>query len=1037
LVVLLGAITAGATPAAAAGLAVSPASLAFGNVVFGVTGATSVAKSIKITNPLTAQPVTGLSIQVTGADASEFTISNNPCGATLATGTSCTVMLTFTPAALGTRSASLAVSDDANSNAGASALSGVGVAGKLTITPLKLSFGNMVVGATSAAKMTTLKNPNTVALRIDTVAPSGEFSITSDGCSGNNLAPSATCAIKAVFSPTQTGVLTGSLSITDDAAGSPQSVALTGTGILANPTFSPLSLAFGRVHVGSVSATKSVTITNPNILPLDITSINAAAPFDVVTNTCGPSIPAGGNCQVSETFNPTTDSNPAGTAEYGKLTIADDGKTALQSVPLSGVAFGSVPTATATATATPTDTATATATGTATPTATHTATATPTTTPTDTATATSTATNTATATASATATATATATPTATPTVSVSGTAIQNEMFNADITAVSVNPDGTDGSMLGFSVTFYASGSFSISIPPSDAPVRLRVSGGHFVSEQNGVTIILPSPLSVLLPSVQHNLSGLSINPLTTFVDSLAQGNISRGQTLTTALSNATATIEQDYGISTDPSTLIPLYTPAAAGTDAGRLGLILGAIVNEDQLACPTPLFSGGQLVTALSSDISDGVFDGTKSGTAISYCGGSLAAIAGTAQFSDALSGLQGLALATRAFTFGGTSNALTLNGATAGEVVAEAATIETALAAASPPSVNTFAATTPSMNTARYVATATLLPNGKVLIAGGQNNFASISSTELYDTVTNTFAASTPSMNTARSLATATLLPYGEVLIAGGIGSGSTLNSTERYSGNTFAASMPLMNSARSGAIATLLPNGKVLIAGGTSDGSTGLSSTELYDLATNTFAPAAATPVMNAGRSWATATLLPNGKVLIAGGAANPSQFGALNTMELYDPVTNTFAASTPFMNHARYLATATLLPNGKVLIAGGTQDGNYGLSSTELYDPGTNTFVASTPVMNQARFVATAALLTNGKVLIAGGVSFDVGVLNSTELYDPVANTFAATTPAMNMARYSPTETLLPNGKVLIAGGFNLAAFLNSTELYTP
>ena len=193
-------------------------------------------------------------------------------------------MLTFSPTALGARNASLAVSDTANGNAGSSALSGVGIAGRLTITPLTSIFGNVIVGAASAAKTTTVKNPNTVTLHIDTVAPSGEFAITSDGCSGNDLAPAATCAIKAVFSPTQTGALSGNLSITDDAAGSPQSVTLTGTGILANPTFSPLSLAFGRVHVGSVSATKSVTITNPNILPLDITSIGAAAPFDVVAN---------------------------------------------------------------------------------------------------------------------------------------------------------------------------------------------------------------------------------------------------------------------------------------------------------------------------------------------------------------------------------------------------------------------------------------------------------------------------------------------------------------------------------------------------------------------------------------------------------------------------------------------------------------------------------------------------------------------------------------------------------------------------------
>jgi len=267
---------------------------------------------------------------------------------------------------------------------------------------------------------------------------------------------------------------------------------------------------------------------------------------------------------------------------------------------------------------------------------------------------------------------------------SVSGAAIQNGMNGAAIAAVSVNPDGSDGSALG-ATTADGSGSFSMVIAPPSGPLRFRASGGSYVSEQGGATIGSPSPISALLASLQNNLSGLSINPLTTFVDSLAQGNISRGQNLATALTNSTSSIENDYGISTDPATLTPLYTPAAVGTDAGRLGLILGAIVNEDELACPS---TPGGLVTALSSDISDGIFDGTNSTTPVSFCGGNLAAIAGTAQFSDALSGLQDLALATSGFTFGGINNALTLNGVTAADVAPEAATIETALLTTAPP-------------------------------------------------------------------------------------------------------------------------------------------------------------------------------------------------------------------------------------------------------------------------------------------------------------------------------------------------------------
>jgi len=1055
---MLGTVAAGATPAAA-GLIVSPASVAFGNVVFGVTGATSVARSIKITNPATGQPVTGLSIQMSGADPGEFSISNNGCGATLAKNTNCTVKLTFTPAALGTRAASLAVSDDANPSAGSVALSGVGVAGKLTITPLTWNFGSVVAGATSVTKITTVKNSNTVALHIDTVAPSGDFAIKSDTCSGNDLAAAASCTIGAVFSPTQTGTRNGTLTIADDASGSPQSVGLTGIGTLANPTFSPVSLAFGRVQVGLVSASKSVTITNSNILALDVVAIGATAPFAVGANSCGSSIAAGGNCQVSLTFNPTSDSNPAGTVQTGKLTITDDGKMASQSVTLSGTAFGAVPTATATATATATvtstptatatDTATATATATDTATATSTSTTTATATATDTVTATATSTSTATATATPTAsdTATATASTTATPTATATaaqyflvGAAVQNGMNGATITAASVNSDGSNGSTLATTIAD-GSGNFSVSINVlPNSPVRLRASGGSYISEENGASITAPSALSLLLPSVGAGIVNLRITPLTTFVDSLAQGNISRGEDLATAATNSTATIEQYFGISTDPSFLRPLYTSAAIGTDAGRLGLILGALVNEDQLFCKSPNLPGG-LVAALASDISDGVFDGMNSGASIIYCGDNiLPAIAGTAQFGDALSGIQGLALGTAGFTFGGSINSLTLNSVTAAQVAAEAVGIESAVVAAAPSSIDTFASATPLMNTARNFATATLLPkpnilNGQVLIAGGEDNFNAIASTELYNTLSNTFASSAPSMNVARSGATATLLPNGKVLIAGGESSfQAALASVELYdpATNTFAASTPSMNSARALATATLLPNGKVLIAGGSF-----LNSTELYDPVANTFAPAASTPVMNGARAFATATLLPNGKVLIAGGAVNTSASGALATTELYDPVSNTFAASPPVMNASRYIATATLLPNGQVLIAGGTRDGSTGLTSTELYDPVANTFASSTPTMNATRAGATANLLPNGKVLIAGGVSFDVGYRSSTELYDPVANTFAATAPNMKLARYSATATLLLNGKVLIAGGFGIADSLSSSELYTP
>ncbi|MGD0076790.1 MAG: kelch repeat-containing protein, partial [Candidatus Binataceae bacterium] len=277
----------------------------------------------------------------------------------------------------------------------------------------------------------------------------------------------------------------------------------------------------------------------------------------------------------------------------------------------------------------------------------------------------------------------------------------------------------------------------------------------------------------------------------------------------------------------------------------------------------------------------------------------------------------------------------------------------------------------------------------------------------------------------------LMTATLLPSGQVLITGGFlsvnnpdGSGydMLLASTELYdpTSNSFAAPAytATMNFARFADTATLLPTGKVLIAGGVGI-VTFMTSTELYDPTSNTFAAPADTATMNAARYDATATLLPSGEVLIAGGCCGGSGDIRLASTELYDPVTNSFAAAAnaAAMNVSRENATATLLLSGQVLIAGGLGDNSVVLASTELYDPTTNTFApaADTATMNEARYLATATLLPSGEVLITGGLGGDGSVLASTELYDPLTNSFAAPadTATMNVARRSALTVLLP------------------------
>ena len=231
---------------------------------------------------------------------------------------------------------------------------------------------------------------------------------------------------------------------------------------------------------------------------------------------------------------------------------------------------------------------------------------------------------------------------------------------------------------------------------------------------------------------------------------------------------------------------------------------------------------------------------------------------------------------------------------------------------------------------------------------------------------------------------------------------------------------------LGAQRSRHTATLLPNGRILVAGGLS-GTVALASAELLDPTTETWV---ATVGLIAARYHHTATLLPNGKVLVAGGHAS----SPLASAELYDPVIGTWTA-TGNLTNARELHTATLLTNGKVLVTGGNQNGKP-VASAELYDPATGTWTV-TGNLGTARALHTATLLPNGKVLVAGGFDATLGAsgyLTSAELYDPTTGMWSAT-HGLTTARFGHTATLLRNGEVLVTGGLGSGGDLASAELY--
>ncbi len=364
------------------------------------------------------------------------------------------------------------------------------------------------------------------------------------------------------------------------------------------------------------------------------------------------------------------------------------------------------------------------------------------------------------------------------------------------------------------------------------------------------------------------------------------------------------------------------------------------------------------------------------------------------------------------------------------------ASAGVLASPAAAASPNSWRPAAA----MPTAHFASGNAALSGDRVLFAGGEDGQSDeLKSASIYNAASNTWTAAAD-MGIARIAPGAVALPSGKVLVVGGANLATlnnALDSGEVYDPGTGPGTdswTPTVNNMSTGRgqgpIAVLLANHKVLIAGGTDQNTQPLATADLYDPATNTFAP---TGSMGSARWLASATLLSNGKVLVAGGVT--AGITASQTADVYDPQTGTWTPVANATSAPRVYAGAALLPNGKVLIAGGQPFGGLSTAATDIYDPATNRFTPG-PAMGFPRSGFGLVSLPGGQPLVIGGFYGNLSIAPTAQLFNPSTNTWA-TVSSPSVPKEAGTAIRLNDGDVLWASGFDGENPLSDAELYTP
>lgn len=326
--VLLLVVVALSSICATAQVSLSPTSLSFGNQVIGTTSAS---RNITLTNSGTSA-VTVNSITTTNAD---FIIASNGCGASVGAGQKCTLGIAFKPSNLGTETATLTVNDTAPKSPQTVALSGSGIL-PVSVSPTSISFGSTAVGNTSAASTVTVTNNQVGPLAISTIAISAGF-ISSTTCPSApaTLGAGASCTVSASSQPVALGTYSGTVTVTDSASNSPQTVSLSGSGI-APATLTPGTLSFGNQLVGTTSRAKDVTLTNKQNVALTISGITVSGDFVIQSTTTCPTsgtVAIGHSCVIAVAFKPTSQGIRTGNLGVASSAVAPYDNL---SAPLSG-----------------------------------------------------------------------------------------------------------------------------------------------------------------------------------------------------------------------------------------------------------------------------------------------------------------------------------------------------------------------------------------------------------------------------------------------------------------------------------------------------------------------------------------------------------------------------------------------------------------------------------------------------------------------------------------------------------------------------